>query len=739
LPRGATVLLASDDQALAAELEGQRVWRVGSAGTSSGAPGQASLDRAEIEALRAKGAMYLVLDAAASEALDPELRKQLDSRYSRLAGDQLVVYELAGRRTAPRRKRSHRVPGFSGLDVVCMPIIDWNYRFQRPQQLLTQLAKRGHRVFYIATTFQQDRRRPVISELADNVWGVRLVGQSDVNIYTDLASGEVVETALEGLDELRRDAGIAHAMTMVDLPFWAPIAIEARNRWGWKLIYDCMDEHGGFLTAEEQDSELRDLIDRQERSLLTSSDLVLATSKLLDEKVRSMAEKVVLVPNAADFEHFSEASTGPLPPSIPRPVIGYYGAISSWFDSEMVAHAARSRPDWSFVLAGRTTGADLTSFEGLSNIYLLGELTYETVPGLLHQFDVACIPFHLIDLTLATNPVKFYEYLSAGKPVVSVELPELQPYPGYFYPVSSNAEFVSQTERALSEDGPERRRARVELARENTWTDRYRTIESATRSWYQKTAVIICSFNNPDYLRMCLDSLREKTDYPNYEVIVVDNGSDQALLDEVAARSEHEQNLKLIANNENVGFARANNIGIEAAADADYIVLLNDDTIVTQGWLGRLIGHLQDKTVGMVGPVTSWAGNEAKIEVPYDDDLAGLDEFAARRAEEQRGEKFDIPVLAMYCMAIRKNLIDDLGRLDERFTIGMFEDDDFAMRVRAAGLRVVCAEDVFIHHWGRASFKRMTQEEYDKIFEEHKRVYEEIWARPWVPHRSRGS
>jgi GT2 family glycosyltransferase len=403
----------------------------------------------------------------------------------------------------------------------------------------------------------------------------------------------------------------------------------------------------------------------------------------------------------------------------------------------MVAGAARKRPEWSFVLAGRTTGADVAVLESLKNVHLLGELPYEAVPGLLHQFDVATIPFHLIDLTLATNPVKFYEYMSAGKPVVSVKLPELEPYDGFWYPATTSDEFVRQVERALSEDGPERQRARIELGRANTWDTRYRTLLNSFRKWYEKVTIIIVSFNNPDYLRMCLDSIRDKTDYPNFEVIVVDNGSDQSLIDEIATRCEHDQRFRLIAAGENLGFARANNVGIEAAKDADYVVLLNDDTVVTPSWLGTLVSHLQNERIGLVGPVTSWAGNEARIDVPYGDDLDGLDEFARQRRDREQGSVFDIPVLAMFCVAIRKPLLDRLGRLNERFGIGMFEDDDFAMRVRGAGLRVVCAEDVFVHHWGRASFRRMSQQEYDELFEENKRIYEEIWSRPWEPHRAR--
>ncbi len=741
IPRAAIVILASEDMgSLPGALSGHRVWHLayGSRDLGSGQDGIGT--RTEIEALRAKGAGYLVFvgRGRAELARAPELRDHLNSKYRCLAdSSELTMYELTARRSRLRAKHSYRTPGWGGLDVICMPIIDWSYRFQRPQQLMTQFAKRGHRVFYVATTFQRDSRRPAVGDLADNVWGVRLPGRPEVNIYTDEASDEIVDKVIDGLAALREEAHIGPAVVVADLPFWAPVALESQTRWGWKLIYDCMDEHGGFVVAEDGGLEQRRMIDAQERILLDRSDLVLTASRLLHEKASSISRNVLMVRNAADFEHFLSAANGPLAPSVVHPVIGYYGAISSWFDSSLIGYAARERPEWSFVLAGRTTGADLTPIEGLPNVHFLGELPYAAVPGLLHQFDVACIPFHLIDLTLATNPVKFYEYMTAGKPVVSVRLPELEQYEDYFYPVGSPSEFVTQIDRALEEDSATLRLRRVQLGRENTWADRYETLVAEIRPWYRKAAVIVTSFDNPEYLRQCLDSLRDKTEYPNFEVIVVDNGSDQGLVDELVARREHDPRLRVLAQGENTGFARANNVGIEAAADADYIVLLNDDTVVTQGWLGRLIGHLQDDSIGLVGPVSNWAGNEARIDVPYTNTLSGLDQFAARRAEQRRGEVSDIPVLAMYCVAARKRFIDELGGLDERFRIGMFEDDDFAMRVRQAGKRVICAEDVFIHHWGRASFGRMSESDYDALFEANKRVYEEIWNRRWVPHRAR--
>ena len=234
---------------------------------------------------------------------------------------------------------------------------------------------------------------------------------------------------MDVFDKFRQTAQIVEAISLVQLPFWTPLAQAARARHGWKIVYDCMDDHAGFSTN-------RPAMLKYEKELLSSCDLVVSSSKYLHDKNRVVAKRALLLPNATDFEHFRRnglgAETGLTTAverrrlaDIPHPIIGYYGAISDWFDTELIRGVAIRRPDWSFVLIGSTYGADVTNLEALDNVHLLGELPYESLPGYLHDFDVACIPFILDSLTLATSPVKFYEYLSAGKPVVGVDLPEL--------------------------------------------------------------------------------------------------------------------------------------------------------------------------------------------------------------------------------------------------------------------------------------------------------------------------
>ncbi len=620
-------------------------------------------------------------------------------------------------------------PATDRYDLICFPIIDWEFRFQRPQQLMSQFARHGHRGFYLRTTFHSGGSLARLEPIGDRLYGLQLPGPADLVIYRDELSPPVLESWLRALAEIRQQAGVEEALCLVQLPFWTPLALEARERWGWKVVYDCMDEHSGFSTNSPA-------MLAQEDRLIRQSDLVTTTARALYDKVTPLARRSLWLPNAGDFDHFCK-NAGPNPlEGLPHPVIGYYGAISDWFDAQTVSEAARARPNWQFVLIGRTFGADLSALGQLPNVHLLGEQPYADLPAYLHRFDVACIPFLLTPLTRATNPVKFFEYLSAGKPVVATDLPELEPYHEVFYPLRSAAEFIPQVEAALREDSPELLQRRLELARQHTWEQRYHRLSEAILDLYGRVAIIVVSYNNLEYLKQCMDSLWTHTAYPNFEVIVVDNGSGREVTDYLTERAGQEPRLKLVLNGANLGFARANNLGIQAAGECDYLVLLNDDTVVTRGWLSRMVHSLQDPAIGLIGPVTNWAGNEARIEVDYQGPEQ-LEAFAARNARRHAGQSFDIPMLAMYCLGMRRSLLDEIGPLDERFGIGMFEDDDFALRVRQAGKRVVCAEDVFVHHWGRASFNRMDTGEYDRLFEENRRQFEKKWGRPWVPHHGR--
>ena len=154
-------------------------------------------------------------------------------------------------------------------------------------------------------------------------------------------------------------------------------------------------------------------------------------------------------------------------------MIGYYGALEDWIDTDLVADLAERRPDWRFVLVGRPVSADVSRLGRLPNVALPGEQPYAAIPGWLYRFDVAIIPFKRTPLTEATNPVKAYEVLAAGKPIVSVPIPEMQAMASLVRLASNAEEFERQVEDALRPEDPALIEARRAFAREHTWADRF--------------------------------------------------------------------------------------------------------------------------------------------------------------------------------------------------------------------------------------------------------------------------
>ncbi len=639
---------------------------------------------------------------------------------------------------APMPRERPTVEGLSPepagrYDVVVLSIIDWSFRFQRPQQIATQFGRRGHRVLYLSTTqfLEPGGRAWDLTRRAEGVAELRIRARRPLDIYGGRLDADDVAVLAEAFEALARDLAMGDAICLVQIPFWGPLAVRLRERLGWRVIYDCMDEWTNFPGFGPDVLAL-------EEGLVRRADLTVVSADRLLGKWRATARRLVVAKNGVDVEHYRRLY-GPatLLPGARRPVIGYYGALASWVDVPLLAKIADRHPDATIALAGGHFDVDLTSIASRPNVRLLGQRPYEQMPGLLWNFDVCIIPFLVNDITEATNPVKFYEYLYGGKPVVAPALTELEPYAGLAYLARDHEEFLRQIDAALAEEQDDSRRAeRRRVAEENDWSKRYEAVDSGIREAHPLVSVVIVSFGARKLTEDCLASLLERETWPRLEVVVVDNGSDFGsveFLDGVAARDGR---LRCVYNRENRGFAAANNQGI-AAARGEVVVLLNNDTVVPPGLLGRLVAHLErDPTIGLLCPTTNFCGNEALVEPDYRE-ISGLSAYAARRAGDFRGRVFDIPVAAMYCVAARRDVLERVGPLDEAYGIGMFEDDDLAVRMRGAGLRVCCAEDAYVHHVGQGAFRKFTREEYDSLWKRNQAYFEKKFGVAWKPHAPR--
>jgi len=251
-----------------------------------------------------------------------------------------------------------------------------------------------------------------------------------------------------------------------------------------------------------------------------------------------------------------------------------------------------------------------------------------------------------------------------------------------------------------------------------------------------QASVIIVTHNGLPYTKMCLACLLGSGWHPGDELIIVDNASTDGTPEYLRELGRLNPFVRLLFNKENLGFAKGNNQGIRQA-NGKLLFLLNNDTIVLEGWRDSLARWLEDSSVGMTGPVTNRTCNEAQIDAPYRT-YAELREFAHQHAAAHRGQAAPLPMLALFFAGLRREVFEKVGPLDERFETGMFEDDDYAVRLRQAGYRLLCAEDVFVHHFGQASLGELCAGgQYDQILEKNRRRFEAKWGVAWQPHARR--
>lgn len=325
----------------------------------------------------------------------------------------------------------------SGINcIVYPPTVDYHYMTQRPQQLMNQFARMGIPVFFMNqnTSFRRPFRG--IEKVAPNLFVFHevdplpfLQGVRPVVYYNATAHVEQVQRFHPSL-----------------------------------LVFDSVDE------PSEEFAAWRPYYNRA----VSSADLVLCSSAKLQQMAGPLNSHVYLVKNGCDYEHFSRAREDlPVPREIQEisgPVIGYFGVIATWCDLELVERVARAFPHCQLLMIGPLY--NVSRVPQRENIHWLGYRPYDQLPGYARLFDVAIIPFRHTSMTEAVNPIKMWEYMAAGIPVVSTNLPEARAHQNLVYCARTGDEFMEGIRAALADKFPERRQERMALARENSWEAR---------------------------------------------------------------------------------------------------------------------------------------------------------------------------------------------------------------------------------------------------------------------------
>lgn len=235
------------------------------------------------------------------------------------------------------------------------------------------------------------------------------------------------------------------------------------------------------------------------------------------------------------------------------------------------------------------------------------------------------------------------------------------------------------------------------------------------------TSIIILTYNKLEYTKLCIESIRQFTAPFSYELIVVDNHSTDGTIEWL----KEQEDISTIYNEVNLGFPKGCNQGI-AIAKGSNILLLNNDVIVTYNWLHNLLNNLYSgEDIGAVGPVTNNCPNSQSIPIPYHS-INEMHTFASQYNSQQAHPEERLKLIG-FCLLIKKEVVDKIGVLDEIFSPGNYEDDDYSARIREAGYRLLLCRDTFIHHFGSVSFKERP-EEYTQLLDRNRKRFEAKWG-----------
>lgn len=370
-------------------------------------------------------------------------------------------------------------------DIIYLGMNPWDSIRQRAQHLAAGLSRYGRVLFVdpITPSVLGALRQALQGEPKRPWWP--LLEQLDASLHhllpppgmpfgLDLLTCNAANQALQAalLRRVARRLGFRRPVLWLDHPLEADQIGRHSER---LVIYNCMDNYPAFWSGVPRRRRLAEAL---EKRVLAQADLVLASSRGLMRRCAS-AKDVQYIPNACDADLFARARGAPWPEALrgrQRPLLGYVGTVSHWVDLALVAELAAAHPDLDITLVGPIENVDVRPYRDLRNVHFVGPVAYEDVPAYVNAFDVCLIPFKVSQLTADVDPVKVYEYLALGKPVVAVGLPELVRYGELIY----LAEYRKDAERALSmalEEvangaSPVLVAARQRVAFENTWDAR---------------------------------------------------------------------------------------------------------------------------------------------------------------------------------------------------------------------------------------------------------------------------
>ena len=402
-------------------------------------------------------------------------------------------------------------------------------------------------------------------------------------------------------------------------------------------------------------------------------------------------KKYHYISNACDYEHFSKAKEriGERPvdfPSTDKPILGYYGAFAQWLDFDIIRKHADEGVYHIVMIGGIVNSPSYNLRFDHPNITWLSHTSYDELPYYLSWFDKCFLPFKDCELTTYVNPCKLWEYMACEKEIIK-------------YNVNMNADKIV------------------------TYDDVCLNMLDIIK--IVKLSVIILCFNQLEYTKQCIESVFQNTCCNSYEVIVVSNGSTDGTIEYLESLRCKHANIKIINNTENLGFSKGMNIGAKNA-NGKYIILLNNDTIVGEGWDFELIKTLEsDDNIFAVTPITNCCGNEAMVDMKFDNHNDFFNKV--NKFNSNLKDYIEVYSLGLFCGIFRTNEFKKINYLDENYNNG-WEDDDLYDSISLLNKSVVISTKSLVYHIGSVT---VGKNNYNQLNNPNRLYYENKWNKTW--------
>lgn len=365
------------------------------------------------------------------------------------------------------------------MNIICLAQTNWDWCWTGKQHMLLRLARRGHKILYVDPSQDYSYREKSSNFSKEPVKkhaGLRQICDG-LFVYS-----YPIDRSLHWrhkrfkywryphhLRLAAKKLNLSDPIVLSILPSAEPFVDIFNPIASAYYAVDEMTAFGGI--PEEERTQIRS----QEERMIQRSDLTLAVSEKLKKRFEKLHPNTHLLPNGVDTQFYSPSrlkriTIHPMLKDLNGPVIGFIGQVDERINQELLIKMAKDHPQWNIILVGRKKkGVDFSQLENEPNITLTGYQHYENLPHFIKAFDVCMIPYRISELTHSCNPLKLYEYLATGRPVVSTPIAGIEFCKNVIYVADQPADFIEKVKLAVNETDPQARRDRLKVAKENDW------------------------------------------------------------------------------------------------------------------------------------------------------------------------------------------------------------------------------------------------------------------------------